>query len=115
MNVFSLLGKIVDDARHGFPHFECWCDDEREVVYDCCTDFLAEDVATVLYTEISNGYSIVFRTNDDCHFEICAVNYTDENGMEVNCNVRNLILKDVMSDNLLSEYHSLCDKAVELI
>lgn len=115
MNIFSLLGKIVDDARHGFPHFECWCDDERGVIYDCCTDFLTEEMQTVLDAEFSDGCSIIFRANDDCHFEIFAVNYTDENGMEVNCNVRNLILKDVMSDDLLSEYHNLCDKAIELI
>lgn len=114
MNVFGLLGKIVDDARHGFPHFECWCN-EREVVYDCCTNFLTEEVMTVLDAELSNGCSVVFRANDDLRFEIAEVNYIDENGTEVNCDVRNCILKDVMSDNLLSEYHSLCDKAVELI
>lgn len=109
MNVFSLLGKIMDEIRHGLPHLECWCN-ETEIVYDCCTDFLSAEIGD----ESKDGFTITFRSNDDFHFEIAEINYTTKDGVEVNLDVRDKVIRDVVADDLLFEYHVLCDKVAEL-
>lgn len=109
MNIFSLLGKILDDVRRGLPHLVCWCN-ETEIQYDCCTDFLSAELGV----DSKDGCTITFRANDDLHFEIVEINYTNADGVEVKHDVRERLIRDVMSDDLLDEYHSLCDKVAEL-
>lgn len=113
MNIFSLLGKILDDARGGLVHFDCW-NDNTEVVYDCCTDYITDDVCDLITGEMKDGCAIVFRADSNCNFEIAEINYIDKDGMEMSVDVREYVRKDMMSDNLLSIYHSLCEKIVEL-
>jgi len=113
MNIFSLLGKILDDARDGLVHFDCW-NDNLEVVYDCYTDYIADDVYDLITGEMRDGCAVVFRANAECNFEIAEVNYINKDGMEMSIDVRESIRKDMMSDNLLSVYHDLCEKIVEL-
>ena len=113
MNIFSLLGKIVDDARNGMIRFNCW-NDNSEVVYDCCTDYITNDVCDLIIGEMKDGCAIVFRADSNCNFEIAEIDYIDKDGMEMSVDVRESIRKDMMSDNLLSVYHSLCEKIVEL-
>lgn len=113
MNIFSLLGKIMDDARGGLVHFDCW-NDNSEVVYDCCTDYITDDVYDFITGEMKDGCAIVFRADTECNFEIAEINYINKDGMEMSVDVREYVRKDMMSDNLLSVYHDLCEKIVEL-
>ena len=113
MYVFRLLGKIVDDARHGMSHFECWQIDGA-VVYDCYGNFINEEIANFVDVEDGVDYSVTFRADDDCRFEIAQVSFIDENGEERFFDVREQVKKDVEADGLLSDYYSLCEKAVEL-
>lgn len=112
MNIFSLLGKIMDDARSGLVHFDCW-NDNTEVVYDCY-DYITDDVYDLITDEMKDGCAIVFRADTECNFEIAEIDYINKDGMEMSVDVREYIRKDMMSDNLLSIYHSLCEKIVEL-
>jgi hypothetical protein len=113
MYVFRLLGKIVDDARHGMSHFESWQMDGA-VVYDCYGDFINEEIAN--FVDVAEGvdYSVTFRANADCRFEIAQVSFVDENGEERFFDVREQVEKDVEADGLLTEYYDLCEKAVAL-
>ena len=113
MYVFRLLGKIVDDARHGMSHFESWQMDGA-VVYDCYGDFINEEIAN--FVDVAEGvdYSVTFRANADCRFEIAQVSFTDEDGVERFFDVSERVKRDVEADGLLNEYYDLCEKAVEL-
>jgi hypothetical protein len=113
MYVFRLLGKIVDDARHGMSHFECWQIDGA-VVYDCYGDFINEEISNFVDVEDGVDYSVTFRADDDCRFEIAQVSFTDENGVQMTFDVSERIKRDVEADGLLNDYYSLCDKIVEL-
>ena len=113
MYVFRLLGKIVDDARHGMSHCESWQMDGA-VVYDCYGNFINEEIAN--FVDVAEGvdYSVTFRANADCRFEIAQVSFTDEDGEERFFDVSEQIKRDVEADGLLTEYYDLCGKAVEL-
>ena len=113
MYVFRLLGKIVDDARHGMSHFESWQMDGA-VVYDCYGDFINEEIAN--FVDVAEGvdYSVTFRANADCRFEIAQVSFTDEDGEERFFDVSEQVKRDVEADGLLTEYYDLCERAVEL-
>ena len=113
MYVFRLLGKIVDDARHGMSHFESWQMDGA-VVYDCYGDFINEEIAN--FVDVAEGvdYSVTFRANADCRFEIAQVSFTDEDGEERFFDVSEQVKRDVEADGLLTEYYDLCEKAVAL-
>lgn len=113
MYVLRLLGKIVDDVRHGLSHFECWHMDDA-VIYDCYGDFINEEIASFVDVEDGVDYSVTFRANKDCHFEIDQIGYTDENGVQMTFDVSERIKRDVEADGLLKEYYDLCDKIVEL-
>ena len=113
MYVFRLLGKIVDDARHGMSHFECWHMDDA-VIYDCYGDFINEEIASFVDVEDGVDYSVTFRANADCHFEIAQVSFTDENGVRMTFDVSERIKRDVEADGLLNDYYSLCERVVEL-
>ena len=113
MYVIRLIGKIVDDARHGMSHFECWQNDDA-VTFDCYDDFIAEEISS--FVDVTEGvdYSVTFCANADCHFEIAQVSFTDENGVQMTFDVSERIKRDVEADGLLNDYYSLCDKIVEL-
>lgn len=113
MYVLRLLGKIVDDVRHGLSHFECWHMDDA-VIYDCYGDFINEEIASFVDVEDGVDYSVTFRANKDCHFEIDQIGYTDENGVQMTFDVSERIKRDIEADGLLNDYYSLCDKIVEL-
>jgi hypothetical protein len=113
MYVFRLLGKIVDDARHGMSHFECWHMDDA-VIYDCYGDFINEEIASFVDVEDGVDYSVTFRANEDCRFEIAQVSFVDDDGVEQFFDVSEQVKRDVEADGLLTDYYNLCEKAVAL-
>ena len=113
MYVIRLIGKIVDDVRHGLSHFECWQND-GSVTFDCYDDFIAEEISSFVDVEMGVDYSVTFRANKDCHFEIDQIGYTDENGVQMTFDVSEQIKRDIEADGLLNDYYSLCERVVEL-
>ena len=113
MLIIRLLGKIVDDVRHGLSHFECWQDGDA-VKFDCYDEFIAEEIESVVDVEMGVDYSVTFRADENCRFEIAQVSFTDEDGVERFFDVSEQVKRDVEADGLLSDYYSLCEKAVEL-
>ena len=109
MNIFSLLGKIVDDATNSLSMFDCWDDGDR-VVYTClCNDYINADIDSIIEDDnITGDCFVTFKSNADCHFEINAVGYTD-----VEHEVGDRIAQYVESLNLTDVYHRLCEEAVD--
>ena len=113
MLIIRLLGKIVDDVRHGLSHFECWQDGDA-VKFDCYDEFIDEEIESVVDVEMGVDYSVTFRANEDCQFEIDQIGYTDENGVQMVFDVAERIKRDIEADGLLNDYYSLCERVVEL-
>lgn len=108
MNIFSLLGKIVDDSATTLSKFECW-DDNDSVIYTCLdSNYIKADIDSIIDDEnIVGDCFIIFKANADCHFEIDTVGYSD-----VEQKVGERIAQYVASLNLTDVYHRLCEEAV---
>ena len=113
MYVIRLVAKIVDDIRHGLSHFECWQDGDT-IKFDCYDDFIAEEISSFVDVDMGVDYSVTFRADKNCRFEIAQVSFVDENGVERFFDVSEQVKKDVEADGLLTDYYNLCEKAVAL-
>ena len=107
MNIFTLLGKIVDDATNSLSAFECWGDGNK-IVYTCLLGgYINADIDSIVDDECIVGDCFVsFKANEDCNFEIDTVGYADTER-----EVGERIAHYVASINLTDVYHRLCEEA----
>ena len=111
MQVLTLLSKIVECS----PHFDIQQNDDN-VVYACYFDsFVADEIDSIADVGERGDYSVVFRANSDCNFEIVAIGYDDDDGSEVVCDVGERIRNEMKSRGLLEVYYTLCELAVNQV
>ena len=108
MSIFSLLGKIIDDATNSLSKFDCWEDGDR-IVYSCLRrGYLDSDISNIVEdADITGDCFVSFKANKDCSFEIDTVGYADTEH-----EVGDHIAQYVKSINLMDVYHRLCEEAV---
>lgn len=108
MNVFSLLGKIVDDATNALSVFDTYEDGDK-IIYNCLVaNYIKEDIDSIVDDEdIAGDCFVTFKANEDCNFEIDTIGYAD-----IEHTIRERIAQYVESLKLTGIYHTLCEEAV---
>lgn len=111
MNVFTLLSKIVESSFD----FEIWSNEDNVVYIAYDNSFIANDIETIVDVDKRGDYSVVFKANSDCYFEIAAIGCEYDDGDQNVFDVAERIRQDVESRGLLTEYHKLCEIAANQI
>ena len=110
MQVLTLLAKMLESYN-----FDIW-QSEENVAYNCqIADFVEEEIESIADVAERGDYSVVFRANSDCNFEIVAIGYDDDDGSEVVCDVGERIRNEMKSRGLLEVYYTLCELAVNQV
>lgn len=111
MRVITLLSKMLESPER----FDIWQSDDC-TVYTCYYDsFIADEIESIADVDRRRDYSVTFKADADCHFEVVAVGWCEQDGNEVECDVRERIRTEIKSRGLLEIYHKLCEEAVNQV
>ena len=111
MQVLTLLSKMLDCPEN----FDIW-QNEDCTVYTCYFgDFVAEEIESIADVDKRRDYSVTFKANADCHFEVVAIGYDEQDGTNVERDVRERIHREMKSRGLLEIYYTFCEEAVRQV
>lgn len=111
MQVLTLLSKMIESPES----FDIW-QNEDCTVYTCYYDsFVADEIETIADVDRRRDYSVTFKANADCYFEVVSIGYCGQDGNDVVCEVRDRIHKEMESRGLLEVYYRFCELVVSQI
>lgn len=111
MNIFTIIGLIVDDLNNTGTTFDCFSDTENNSVFVFCNrpERIADDINDLTGVETDGKYyDIQFTLDTDC--DVWEVGYIHHNnGIE---DVRQKIREYVESLGLIESYRQICENIV---
>lgn len=111
MQVLTLLSKMLDCPEN----FDIW-QNEDCTVYTCYFgDFVANEIESIADVDRRRDYSVTFKADADCHFEVVAIGYDEQDGTNVECDVGERIRENMETRGLLETYYELCAKIVNQV
>lgn len=111
MNIFTIIGLIVDDLNNTRTTFDCFSDTENKSVLVFCNrpERIADDINVLTGVETDGKYyDIQFTLDTECNvWEVGYIHHN--NGIE---DVRQKIREYVESLGLIESYRQICENIV---